>query len=342
MGIRKISTFILIIVISFSSYVYLSDKYNPAGVEMYLSSNIQYEEIKKLKKKNEISSCSLNYKMPYLDYMLIMTTGFDTQFKEIELSKGRSISDLNRKEVVIGDKVADNYFKTDRAIGKNISIFEEKYEVVGIVKKSNKIYIPYEPKLLRANWQKRIFRFDTQSSKVSYLLIENVESDLEALGTRVNHTVINRVKIYTYIDIIIFLILYILAVVIKKYYIELKKRVIFLKRGYDIQRRSIEWYKYLKQKKKDIAKVFRYMVVMIVIILIALKSLKYIELSQVVVPDNLFSLNSYIEIFKRLYSTLIYHLQYGFSDISIDVIFINIILFIIIMCSAFRKRRGLN
>lgn len=336
MGIRKILTFILIVAMFFCSYIYLSNKYNPSAIEFYASSNVKYEEMQRIKKKNSIEKCSLNYKMPFLDDLLIMTTGLDTQFSKIETINSSMVFDLNRNVAVIGDKVADKYFRSEDAVGRKIRVFEEEYEIIGIIKKSQSIYIPYDPELLTQNWKKIIFRFETESGRVPYLLIEKVQNDLKTLGIEIHHTVINRVKIYSYIDIIILLVLYVLARMIKKHYLLVKASIISLRNNYEIQKRGIEWYKYLLDRKRDIIKIFKNILAVILFGYLALQSIKHMELSQVIIPDNLFSLNSYIDMFKRIYSILLYQLQYGFSDISIDIIFLNTSLIIVVAYLAFK------
>ncbi|WP_069649325.1 ABC transporter permease [Caloranaerobacter ferrireducens] len=330
MGIRKVILLALIVVLSFSSYMYLKEKYNPMAVELRFRGDLEKEEFQKIKKGLYLNVYSVNYSMRYKQHTLVMTTGMDTQLIDIPIIHGEFITDSERKVAVIGDKVADFYFKVEDAIGKRIKIFENEYEVIGIVKNSDVIYIPFNKKFFKLDWDKKIFRYVSYDKNVSYFKIDKVVSQLSALGLDVYDIVVYKEKIYGYINVIIFAILYVLFDFAMKLYRRIKRESITLLQGYMEKRRIKEWYEYILEEKKGILKILAHSTTFAFMVIGIFKMIPYLTISPSSIPDNIFSLYSILRVLKYKYSNLILHLNNGYSEIMIDVIIINTIFLLII------------
>ncbi|WP_427339544.1 ABC transporter permease [Caloranaerobacter sp. DY30410] len=333
MGIRKVISLALIIALSFSSYMYLKEKYNPMAVELRFKGDLRNEEFQKIKKTLYLNVYSINYSMRYKRHNLVMTTGMDTQIIDIPIIHGEFITDSERRVAVIGDKVADFYFKTENAIGKKMKVFENEYEVIGIIKNSNVIYIPFDEKLFGLDWEKKIVRYISYDKELFYLnlKVNKVASQLSVLGLDVYDIVVYKEKIYGYINIIIFVVIYILFDFIMKLYRRIKKEIIVLFQGYMEKRRVKEWYEYMLEEKKDILKILVYSIVLVFMAIGIFKIIPYLTISSSSIPDNIFSLYSILGVFKYKYNNFILHLNNGYSAIMVDVIIINTIFLLIIM-----------
>ncbi|KGG81373.1 hypothetical protein Y919_01070 [Caloranaerobacter azorensis H53214] len=343
MGLRRIISLALIIVISFSSYMYLKEKYNPTAVEIRFRGDLRNEEFRKIKKMLYLNVYSINYSMKYRQHKLIMTTGMDTQIIDIPIIHGEFITDSERKVAVIGDKVSDFYFKTENAVGKKIKVFENEYEVIGIIKNSNVIYIPFDEKFFGLDWEKKIVRYVSYDKELFYLhlKVNKVVSQLSVLGLDVQDIVVYKEKIYGYINVIIFVALYILFNFIVKIYRRVKKQTIVLFQGYMEKRRIKEWYEYVLEMKNNILKTLAYSILLVFMIVGIFKTIPYLTISPSSIPDNIFSLYSILSVFKYKYDNFILHLNNGYSEIMIDIIKINIIFLLtiigILLNMVFRK-----
>ncbi len=332
MEIKRAVILSLIVILALSSFILLENKYNPMGVELSIRGNITEQDINKIKEISQIDNVTVNYSLPYGDNKLIMTTGMDRQQKNIDIAYGQFISSLDKKVAVIGDRVADAYFMTEEAIGKAIGIQGEEYEVIGILKKSKEIYIPFNQELKSLDWKTKSIKYTVKDREPLYAAIEKVEGKLRnqrEIG--VYDTIIYKEKIYGYKNLVIIVIIYVLALFIYKIYKYLKKEILQLIHEYIKERNSTEWYRFIKTKIKEIAKILTKLTGVLVLLLGILKIKSYFFLADTIIPDNLFSPSSYLNVLKFKYNQFILHLQNGFTDILIDTIIINISALLIII-----------
>lgn len=335
MEIRRVVILGLIVIFALGSFVFLENKYNPLGVELSIRGNVTEEVSNKIKEISQVDSVTVNYLMPYGEHKLIMTTGMDRQLKSINVIYGQFISGLDKKVTVIGDKVADYYFRSEEVVGKNIIIYGEEYEVIGILKRSNNIYIPFSQELASLDWKTKKIMYTVKDKEPLYAAIEKVEGKLRNLrGIEVYDTIIYKEKIYGYTNLVIIVILYILVFYIYKIYKHFKKETLQLFYEYKRVRRNTEWYEFISTNLKDTAKAISKLIGMLILILGIWKVKSYLFLADTIIPDNLFSSSSYLIVFMAKYNQFVLHLQNGFTDISIDTIFINILASLVIVSSA--------
>lgn len=335
MEIRRVIILSLIVIFALGSYMFLENKYNPMGVELSIRGNITDEISNKIKGISQIDSVIVNYWVPYSKHKLIMTTGMDRQLKNINVTHGQFISSLDKKVAVIGDKVADSYFKTDEGVGKNIVIYGGEYEVIGVLKRSNDIYIPFNQELMSLDWKIKNIKYAVKDKEPLYAVIEKVEGKLRnQREIEIYDTIIYKEKIYGYMNLVIVVIIYVLTFYIYKIYKHFKKETLQLLYEYKRVRRNTEWYRFVRANFKDTAKVVSKLIGMLILILGIWKAKSYLFLADTIVPDNLFSPSSYLTVLKARYNQFMLHLQNGFTDISIDTIFINIVASLIIILIA--------
>lgn len=335
MEIRRVVILGLIVIFALGSFVFLESKYNPMGVELSIRGNVTEEVSNKIKEISQVDSVTINYWLPYDEHKLIMTTGMDRQLKSINITHGQFISSLDKKVAVIGDKVADYYFRSEEVVGKNIIIYGEEYEVIGILKRSNDIYIPFSQKLSSLDWKTKNIKYAVKDKEPLYAAIEKVEGKVRNLrGIEVYDTIIYKEKIYGYMNLVVIVIIYVLAFYILRIYKYLKNEALQLLHEYKRVRRNTEWYRFIRANIKDIAKAVGKLAGMLILILGIWKAKSYLFLADTIIPDNLFSPSSYLAVLKAKYNQFMLHLQNGFTDISIDIILINILALLTIIVIA--------
>lgn len=326
MEIRIVVVLCLIVIFALVSFIFLENKYNPMGVELSVRGSVTEEASNKIKEISQVDSVNISYWMPYDKHKLVMTTGMDRQLKSIDLIYGQFISSLDRKVAVIGDKVADYYFRSEEVVGKNILIYGEEYEVIGILRRSKDIYIPFSQDLTSLDWKAKNIKYSVKDKEPLYAAIEKVEGKLRNLrGIEVYDTVIYKEKIYAYMNLVILVIIYFFAFYTFRTYIYLKKETLHLFNKYKEVRRNTEWFRFIKANIKDTSKAVGKIMGMLILILGIWVAKSYLFLADTIIPDNLFSPSSYLTVLKAKYNQLMLHLQNGFTDISIDIILINIL-----------------
>lgn len=335
MGIKKRAIFIIIIIsLLLSGHVYLKYKYNPMVVEMCFSGNLSRDDFQNLKEKHKLDGYSMNYEMSYKGHTLIMTTGLDNQIRDINIIHGEYIFDVEKPEIVIGDKIADRYFDTEAPIGRDFSIFGKKYKIMGIEKNSDAIYIPFSEELIPQKWIEKRVNFIISPKRRFYVTIERVENQLSSMGINVIDKVIYKEKIYGYLNLIIILAVIILIKYLVKLIKILINKVLDLWHKYKEVSRVLEWYEYLFEKKVCLLIIITIAIAIIMLIFSIFKLMSYLWIPSSAVPSNLFSLMSYIDVFKLKYSEFCLHLKDGFSNIAIDIIFMNFLFILVLIISA--------
>lgn len=137
--------------------------------------------------------------------------------------------------------------------------------------------------------------------------------------------VIYKEKIYGYMNLVILVIIYFLAFYAFRTWKYLREEALQLLHKYREVRRSTEWYRFISDNIKDTVKAVSKLIGVLILTLGIWKAKSYLFLSDTIIPDNLFSPSSYLTVLKSKYNQLMLHLQNGFTDISIDIILINIL-----------------
>ncbi len=344
MGIKKKVIFILaIILILTSAHVYLKSKYNPMVVEMLFNGDLMRKDIKSLVDKYDLEGYLLNYEINYKGHTLIMTSGLDSQIMCMNIVHGENISDINMPQIVIGDKIADKYYNTEAPLGRKLCVWDREYKIIGIEKNSDIIYIPFNQELILKNWKKKRIKFIIPSKKGFYLTVENIENELGIAELSIIDKVIYKEKIYGYLNLLIILA----AIIVIKYSFklikEMKNGIVCLYNKYKEISRIINWNQFLLDRKVSLIKIITKAMSLVVLVFSMYKTMFYLWIPSTLIPDNFFSLMSYIKIFKLKYHIFSLHLREGFSSIGIDTIWINaIIIVLIVFTLSMRFKNDIN
>lgn len=331
MGVRRITVVAAIIVCALMSYFYLANKYNPDSVEFYFKENIPYKDYEKLRESNRDILFNMNYITQYQGNRLIMTTGFDYLTKELELSKGSFLADNSMREAVIGDMVAEKYYRNSNVIGQLKNIFGEEYKVKGIIQRSNEVYILYDDKLKDITWQKKIINCSINDKKHFYLKAEQLQNQLDSLEVEILDVVAYREEMNKYTNIAILATSYILAcylfMLIRKIRNGLKK----LWKEYLENSRVVELRAYLLKEVREIAVVMCFCLFGLTLLYGIYKLLSNLYIPPSMVPDNLFSPSSYINVVRLLYRRYLARLENGIDGILVDIKIVNAVFIMIVL-----------
>lgn len=117
------------------------------GRPMSFTSKFSYDDVRNLARANgaiETASGAINrastaeYKRKTWDVTLNGVGANYTQIRSIDLTAGRwfnqAMEDRGQSVVVVGPKVVDNLMKGEDAIGKEISISNRKFQIIGVMK----------------------------------------------------------------------------------------------------------------------------------------------------------------------------------------------------------------
>lgn len=331
MELRRLAAIAAIIVFALGAYSYLINKYNPGTVEFYIRENIPLKDYEKIREDNRDVVFGINNIMSYKGNKLIMTTGLDYLAKELKLSKGNFISDMNIKEAAIGDAAAEKIFRSSDVIGRQVQIFGEEYEVKGITKGSNEIYIPYSEELDSLTWQKRIVRCSISDKKRFYLKLENLQNQLDSLGVEILDVVSYREELNTYRNIAILATSYILAYYLFILIRRIRAGLTKLGKEYLDNSRVFDLGAYLQNKAGDMIAISGLCIIGLTIMLVMYKLLLNLYISPPIVPDNLFSLSSYINVLRLIYIRYLTRIGNGVNGILVDIKILNLAFIMIVL-----------
>lgn len=347
MELKKIIICILIIILCFTGQLYLKSIYNPNVSELHFRGHITREEILELDKELKSKTYNINYESHYENYNLIMTTGKDMKIKKLNILQGNYNIDNKVKTAVIGDKVADHFFKQINGVNREITINDRKYIVKGIIKDSKDLYILYDEDLTKLNWRKKVINYiSTEEDRRYYLEIEKLQTKLKSMEIDVFDTIVYREKINGYMNVIVLVLLYILLSLLVKLVKVIRIKLNIIIEGYKKEKRIITWYEYVWSNKVKVSKALGKIIIAMILAWGVYKIVPKLQIPPNIIPDNLFSLFSYIRLIKLNYNKFILHLTNGYSDILVDSIKLNITFIIISIASILiykriRKKRAI-
>lgn len=334
MGVKKLALVLTIILFSMTARYFLENIYNSQAVEFHFNGKLSMMDLKKLDNsdyQNKIENITVNWTMPYQNQNLIMTTGFDFFTKDIPIIKGTFLKDINRNEVVIGDKVAGQYFTTLDVIGKNMNVLGNTYSIIGIIKNSNSIYIPYDDTLQGIGWQTKVVKVCFKYDEYFYLSIDKMRNQLKIIGLQIFDTVIYKEIMNGYMNLAILSLLYVLIGCCYKLIKQTINSVNKIKREYIKKMRVLELKQYLIIHSVSILKTIGMCILSIILIQIIYKIIGYLYIPASVIPDNLFSLTSFLDIIQIKFQEYELHITNGVDGILFDTSLINAA-FAILLC----------
>lgn len=307
--------------------LYISNNYNLMGVELRLDGPLDYEVLERITYGTNLLNYSINYEGSTAGFKTIMTTGNDLLFKNIKMEQGDFITRNDRNVVALGDRVSDKYFRTADAVGKNISIYGITYEVKGVIKNSDLIYIPYNKDMLNDNWSRVIVRFQPYTGgeyKNFHLRANNI---MESINNN-PYTVINSIKYmnvaYFYRNISIIILISILLNIAVKIYKSLKENLRIRYEDYQIRKLEMSIFRYISINIKDIINTAFKILIELAAIYAMYKIATYTRIDKDFFPDNFLALESYTSILKDLYNSWKLRLENGLTPIMMDFLKVNV------------------
>jgi hypothetical protein len=250
--------------------------------------------------------------------------------EELKLLKGDFPADTRIKEAALGDKVADAFFASSDIIGQHVQILGEKYKIKGIIKSSSEIYIPYSEKLAGLTWQKRKIKCNINDKKLFYLKLENLQNRLNSSGAEILDVVVYTEEMNIYKNAAILETAYILTYYLLVFSRRIKDRIIMLTKEYIENHRVVELHSYILNKAYNVfCSLYLCMIVLALLYAVCILT-EYLSIPPFVIPDNLFSPASYINVAGVIYERYMARLENGIDGILIDKILVNLVsLFIV-------------
>ncbi|WP_130805520.1 ABC transporter permease [Senegalia massiliensis] len=329
MGIKKTILIIFFIILLLFGYAILNMNYNKDAVKITLDQPITKEQFNFINERLYIKDYAINYSKNYKNKEIIMTDGNNLDIKNIDLVKGDFLYSTDKKIAVIGDDIAEKNYSFSNITGKEINVFDENYEIIGIIKDNNNIYIPYDEKKLNEYWDEVSISYVPVNQEETDFFIRDVEVLLKTIGINVIDTIIYKDNIDSFLNIIILLSIFIIIKLSIYLYLKIKKNIKTLTAYYNQNKRREYFHKFIYIKRKPISLLILKLIVFISIIYIAIFSLRYLTIPNSLIPSNLFSLLSYRDVILRIYEKFLYYMQSGFISIWIDTIKLYGIIFVI-------------
>ncbi|NBI06293.1 ABC transporter permease [Senegalia massiliensis] len=329
MGIKKIILIIFFIILLLFGYMILNMNYNKDAVKITLDQTITKEQFNFINERLYIKDYAINYSKNYKNKEIIMTDGNNLDIKNIDLVKGDFLYSTDKKIAVIGDDIAEKHYSFSNITGKEINVFDENYEIIGVIKDNNNIYIPYDEEKLNEYWDEVSISYVPVNQEETDFFIRDVEVLLKTIGINVIDTIIYKDNINSFLNIIILLSIFIIIKLSIYLYSKIKKNLNTLTAYYNQNKRRKYFHKFIYIKRKSISLLVLKLLGFISIIYIGVFSLRYLTIPNNLIPSNLFSLLSYRDVIVRIYEKFLYYMQSGFSSIWIDTIKLYGIIFVI-------------
>ncbi len=308
----------MIALLALFSYAYLLNQYNHNTVEFYYNGMIMQDNFERIRSYNKGSIAVADFIMPYQGNKLIMTTGLDFLTEAISMDKGGFISDISRREAAIGDRAADKYFKNGDVIGKYMDIYGKSYEIKGVIKNSNEIYISYDSGLEDLNWGKKVIKYNLNDDAQFYLEINKIRGQLNALGLDIYDVVIIKEIIYKYMNMLILIGISVLTCFGIRFFRHFVKQIKNLLDVYMESKNTAELRDFLMSHVRDILRIIGWLPVISAVGLGIYALVTDLYIPPAMMPENLFSPSSYIRVMMFYYDKFVLHIENGVSGILLE------------------------
>lgn len=324
MVFKKIYILVLILLWALGSYFYLQEKYNPYTVEVYLDSPVSYGKVRDVAIKNRTRHHVINYSMTYIEGRLVMTTGQDGMFQSMKLLNGSFITNEREQVVVIGDYIADKYFRTTNVIGRKLPILGEEFLIIGVIPKSRDYFFSYQEDLLDQRWDHITFKYEPDNHEHLDIRVRDMSQALRRYEIMYSDMTIYRDRMQDYINYMIISIVGIFIIFLVRPYRWLQNQIKSLWVEYQKQRVRLEWYKFIHHYNKTFFKIMLLVFGGFLSILGIFHLVKFIKIPELLFPDNLFSPTSYFNMFRNIYNLWIQRMYRGVTSILIDTVLIHL------------------
>lgn len=321
---KNFKIFLIILLLLLTSKI-MMDKFKPERVDLVVDAPIG-RIISKDLSSLYVNNYSVEYSMKDNDFDLVMAQGNFQMFSDVKvLEGGKNYFNSDDNEVIVGDDVANYYYKSNNIIGKHIHFLNKKYKVIGVMKNSKKVLIPYEERLENRNWNKIVFKARSNDVTDKGTLITSVKSYLRRSDVNVLRTI--EYTTYMYFDTILlaFISIIYLYISLRKYLSVFMKEIGSFKERYDELLIELTIPKILKTMKFDVLYliiVLAYIIALGVVLYLALKFFDNYGFSDFLI--NIINLGIF-DFAKSIYESMIDRLKYGFESIEVYLLGINLL-----------------
>jgi hypothetical protein len=175
---RWILLLILIICWSMATAYRLQAAYEPRTIEMELRGIHPAGRIETILQDSGVREMTLEYRKPYRNGWLIMTTGGESRLQHVSMTEGSLLTRKENLRAVIGDSVALERFGSYQILGRPITIDDVDFRVTGVLHRSGDVMISYGADRLHQGWVYQTLRFLPPEGPRPEIRIRDVERAL--------------------------------------------------------------------------------------------------------------------------------------------------------------------
>jgi hypothetical protein len=318
MSLKKALRFSILLALLIAAHFFMQQRFSSNTIVYDLSNASDPSKIDEVCAK--FSNATFNWEMNTPDYTLIMTTGND-HLHEHKTTLDGPWANPYGQDLILSQSVASKLLKTDIANNQTVYIFDKPYLVKQVVKEGNFAYIPYDPDLIDLNWQRTRFFYSADSFESAELVDEQLFNFIGILGFDVYHKTFNKNGVFTFYNLALLLIVYMLSEVIKLAITAFKSQKSHLEQ---VRQSYLPFYGLKTFCKKELRSIFRFLLqgfYVIFLAFVALRVLFNLILPRSLVPSNWFSLSCYIDIANQFIDSIFYQIHYGFTPVAQSTLF---------------------
>lgn len=316
---------ILLILMNFYFYKDMTDRFNENALIFQMDVK-DHEDVEEVLKTEGIDRFMIEYTSNQSDIRYV--SGKISDFYNYDLLLGKLDFGGSKREVVLGDRVADQYFKTIHCLEKTFTFANVDYDIVGVVKDSDSIFINYEKDLMGQVDRTTLYVLPPVGQKAEYYQ-DNLKYKL--LKEQLNYTQFKLNKWYSdlfinlYVGLILIIVIY-LMVMVSKVITDKVSEIIGLVKS---ERRTVTYINMIERHFRKLSIALLWSMIFAILGIILFKGFTYLRISSYFLPVNFLSLKDYQELFNKVFGDWQYAMTSGLYAIEIDYlakVFINLIL----------------
>ncbi|MCK8061219.1 MULTISPECIES: ABC transporter permease [unclassified Fusibacter] len=270
--------------------------------------------------KSGVVDVMVNYQRGHGSGTLYMQSGYLGTFETIDLLYGSWTLDDESKNIIIGEDIADAYYSQLTCIGRTFVMAGKEYKVVGVVNDSDDIYIGFDESLQEGYWDMKHFlmlppkgmdaeeyidlaAYDLSQNMIAYSQLNLVKWQMDVFG--------NSAWIIG---------LGVLAYAVATWIRLGLKTWRGIAKHYMAKRNDTDFIEIVKPIWQDITFLLILIAGSLVTARLILYGLGKLSISSNYLPQNLLSVESYYELFKRHFNGIVSGMRYGMDTLQITSI----------------------
>ena len=290
---RKWLLLILLLIWSLATYFYLGVVYNPSVIHMEMVHITPAPKVMGVLQGAGIRDLALGYEKPYGEGRLIMTTGGDAVMERVVMAVGHLIMPGEEKKAVIGDNMAIRDFNTVQAVGREIKVGNQWYQVVGVIDDSWDLMISYGEEQLNDGWHAMNIRYTPPEVNRQDIRIRDVERALALNDLHYHRKVHYDTLINFHLNVAVLSALIMLFLAVIRVYGYLRRQVNAVWSLWKERRNTTQGVHFISTEKVLHRFVFNLMASTMISALMGYWLLKQLRLPDEFLPDNIFSPGSW-------------------------------------------------